>query len=97
MRMILAIFDVRHILPRLLPSFLPSFKSIAISVQEKKQKLDFQDGSHVGSPIRIIYKLPVNPMLPTKFQVFSRPFGSGVEVKNIFIRWWPLQPSWISN
>ena len=33
---------------------LPSFKSIGLSVQEKKRKIDFQDGrhgSHLGFPI----------------------------------------------
>ena len=28
--------------------FLPSFKSIGLSVQEKKQKIDFQAGRHGG-------------------------------------------------
>ena len=31
--------------------FLPSLESIGISVQEKKQKIDFQDGGHRGFPI----------------------------------------------
>ena len=35
-------------------------------------------------------------MLPTKFQV-NWPFGSGEEVKSIFSRWPPRQPSWISD
>ena len=28
--------------------FLPSLKSISLSVQEKKRKIDFQDGHHGG-------------------------------------------------
>ena len=28
--------------------FLPSFKSIGLSVQEKKRKIDFQEGGHGG-------------------------------------------------
>ena len=38
-------------------SFLPSLESVGISVQKKKQKLDFQDGSHgecLGFLIRMI-------------------------------------------
>ena len=35
-------------------------------------------------------------MFLTKFE-FSWPFGSGEEAKNIFSRWQPYQPSWISN
>ena len=41
-RKFLAIFDLQ--VPR---CFLPSFKSNGISVQEKKWKLDFQDGGHL--------------------------------------------------
>ena len=46
--------------------FLLSFKSTGLSVQEKKRKIDFQDGSHgcyLGFPIEtilafFIFKLP---------------------------------------
>ena len=44
-------------------------------VQEKKQKIDFQDGghgSHLGFPIGTslaIFYLQVTPMLPTKYRV----------------------------
>ena len=79
--------------------FLPSFESIGLSVQEKKRKIDFQDGGHLGFPIGTILAisdLQVTPMLPTKFRV-DWPFGSGVEVKNRFSRWLPWQPSWISD
>ena len=43
-------------------------KSIRVSVQEKKQKIDFQDGGHHGFPIRTIlaiFDLQVTPKLPT--------------------------------
>ena len=67
--------------------FLPSFKSIGLSVQEKKQKIDFQDGDHLKSltgMILAILDLQVTPMLPTKFQVHW-PFGSGGETKNSWL------------
>ena len=46
--------------------FLPSFESFGLLIQEKKRKIDFQDGghgSHLGFPIGtildiLIYKLP---------------------------------------
>ena len=78
--------------------FLPSFKSLGLSVQEKKQT-GFQDGCHLGFPIRTIlaiFCLPVTPMLPTKFRV-NQPFCSGEEVKNRFSRWLPWWPFWISD
>ena len=79
--------------------FLPSFKSIGLSVQEKKRKTDFQDdrhGCHLGFPIGsilAIFDLQVTPMLPTcaKFQV-KWPFGSEEEAKNRF-----SSLSWISD
>ena len=38
-----------------LPSyFLPSLESTGPSIQEKKRKIDFQDGGHLGLPIRTI-------------------------------------------
>ena len=82
--------------------FLPSFKSIGLLVQEKKRKIDFQDGhqgSHLGffiGMILAIFDLQVNTMLPTKFQV-SWPSGSGEEAKNRFSRWPPWQSSWNSD
>ena len=68
----------------------------------EEAKNDFQDGhhgSHLGFPIsRILanFALQVTLILPTKFRV-NWPLGSGNEVKNIFSRWPPWQPSWISN
>ena len=50
---------------------LPSFKSIGLSVQEKKRKLDFQEDDHLGFSIGMIlatFDLQVTLMLPTKFQ-----------------------------
>ena len=79
--------------------FLPSIKSIGLSVQEKKPKIDFKDGchgGHLGFPIGTIlaiFDLQVTPMLPNKFGV-NWPFGSGEEAKNRFSRW---LPSWISD
>ena len=71
-----------------------------ILVQEKKRKLDFQDGSHgghlaflIGMIFLAIFDLQVTPMLPTKFQV-NWPFTSGEEAKNRFSRW---RPCWISD
>ena len=55
--------------------FLPSFKSTSLSVQEKKWKIDFQDGHHLGHlafPVGIIlaiFDLQVTLMTPTKFQI----------------------------
>ena len=76
-------------------------ESIGLSVQEKKQKI-VQDGrhdGHLGFPIGTIlatFDLQVTLMLPSKFGV-NWPFGSGVEAKNIFSRWRPWRPSWISD
>ena len=73
-------------------------------VQEKKRKIDFQDGGHGGhgghlgfpiGTILAIFDLQVTLMVPSKFGV-NWPFGSGEEAKNIFSRWRPWRPSWIS-
>ena len=82
--------------------FLPSLESIGLSVQEKKRKIDFQDGGHGGhlgfpiGTILAIFYLQVTLMLPSKFGV-NWPFGSGEEAKNRFSRWRPWRPSWISD
>ena len=55
-------------------------------VQEKKQKLNFQDGCHLGfliDMILAILDLQVTPMLPTMFQV-NWPFNSEEAKKQIF-------------
>ena len=94
---ILAIFDLQVIL--MLPS---KFGVNCPFVQEKKQKIDFQDGRHGGhlgftiGLILAIFDLQVTLMLPSKFGV-NWPFGSGEEAKNRFSRWWPWRPPWISN
>ena len=77
--------------------FLPSFESIGLSVQKKKQKIDFQNGrhgGHLGFPIgRILanFDLQVTLMLPTLFKV-NKPLGSWEEAKNRFSRWPPWRP-----
>ena len=78
--MILAIFDLP---PQCL---LPSFESTGLSVQEKKRKIDFQDGGHLGFPIGMIlaiFDLQVTLMLPTKFRV-NWLLGLEEEAKNRF-------------
>ena len=72
--------------------FLPCFESIGLSVQEKKWKIDFQDGHHgsyLGSLIGMIlaiFDLQITQMLPTKSPV-DWPFVSGEVAKNRFSRW----------
>ena len=79
-----------------------SLESIGLSVQEKKRKIDFQDGGHGGhlglpiGTILAIFDLQVTPMLPSKFGV-NWPFSSGEEGKNRFSRQRPWRPSWISD
>ena len=55
--------------------FLPSFKSIGILIQEKKFKIDFQDGGYsghlrysIGTILAFLYQ-QLTLILPTKFQV----------------------------
>ena len=79
--------------------FLASLEAIGLSVQEKKRKIDFQDGGHLGFPIGTIlaiFDLQVTLMLPSKFGV-NWPFGSGEEATNRFSRWRRWWPSWISD
>ena len=60
---------------------------MGLSVQEKKFKIDFQDGncgSHLVFPIGIIlaiFDLQVILMLSAKFQI-NLPFGSREEAQN---------------
>ena len=64
----------------MLPTFVPSFQSTGLSVQEKKQKIDFQNdghGGHLGFPIGTIlaiFNLQVTLMLPTKFRELTFGF-----------------------
>ena len=99
-------FPIRRILAFLIYNspqyFLPSFKSIGLSVQEKKLKIDFKDGrhgGHLGFPIRTIIAIfypQVTLMLPIKFQV-NWSFGSWLEAKDRFARWLSWQLSRISD
>ena len=76
-----------------------SFESISISVQQKKLKINFQDGdcgTHLQfliGTILAIFALQINLILPVKFPV-KWPWVSGVEVRNRFARW---KPSWTSD
>ena len=79
------------------PEYQTSLESVGHSVQEKKFKIEFQDGgpsSQLGfliRPVLAIFDLQATPILPTNFPV-NWPFGSEEEVQNRFSRW---QPSWI--
>ena len=62
--------------------FLASLESIDLSAQEKKRKIDFQDGGHgdhlefpIGT-ILAVFDLQVTLMLPTKYRV-NWPRGVG--------------------
>ena len=75
-------------------SILPmNFKSIALSVQGKKFKTDFQDGHHsrnlrfLIATIWAFFDLQVTLMLPTKFRVNKWSFSSEEVKKNRFSRW----------
>ena len=98
---ILAIF-VLQVTPMLPTSHPNAFGVNWLWVQEKKRKIDFQDGchgGHLGFPIGMIFAifdLQVTPMLPSKFGG-NWPFGSGEEAKNRFSRWRLWRPSWISD
>ena len=82
--------------------FLASLESTGLSVQEKKRKIDFQDGGHGGhlgfpiGTILAIFDLQVTLIVPSKFGV-NWLFGSGEEAKNRFSRWRPWRPPWISD
>ena len=93
-RMILATVDLQ------VTSILPmNFESIALSVQDKKFKTDFQDGHYsfnLGFPIAMIWAifyLQVTLIFSTKLRV-NWPFSSEEERWNRFSRW---PPSWISD
>ena len=81
--------------------FLPSLKSISLSVQEKKWKIDFQDGRHgsfLGFSIGTILANFNLCHSDASYQVSSQlAFGLGEEAKKRFSRWPPWQPSWISD
>ena len=60
------------------------FGVYCLLIEEKKRKIDFQDGGHgryLGFPIGTtkilaVFDLQVTPMLPTKYRV-NRPSGVG--------------------
>ena len=71
------------------------YRSIDLSVQEKNFNIDFQDGGHLGFPIRMFlatFDLQVTSTLPMKFQV-----NQDKKVQNRFSTWLLGQPSWISD
>ena len=77
----------------------PDYQTIGLLVQEKKLIIDFQDGGHLGFPVRRIlatFGLQVTPVFPIKFQV-NCPFGSGEKIQNRFSTGLLGQPSWISD
>ena len=66
--------------------FLLSFGSVSLSVQEKKPKIDFQDGRHLGFPTGTVlasFDLRVAPTHPSKFRV-CKPISSRDGAQNIF-------------
>ena len=73
-------------------------ESIGLSAQEKKRKIDFQDGDHGGhlgfliGTILATFDLQVTPMLPTRFQV-NWHLGLGEQAKNRFSRRLKWRPS----
>ena len=74
---IIVMFDLHS--PR---CFLPCFKSVGLSAQEKKRNIDFQEGGHGGhlgfsiGTISALFDLQVTLMLPTKFRI-DWPRGVG--------------------
>ena len=67
---------------------------MGLSIQEKKFKIDFQDGNCGGTILAIFY-LKVTSTTLTKFQV-NWLLGSE-EVKTRLPRWPIWWPSWISD
>ena len=81
--------------------YLPSFKSIDLLVQEKRRKIDFQDGHHgshlgisIGTILAVfIYKSPqVSSFIPS-----FKSTGHLVQEKKRKKDAKMLQPSWISD
>ena len=77
--------------------FLLSFKSIGLLVQEKKWKIDFQDGRHgfLFGTILAIFDLQVTLMLPTVSSQLAFWFRKRSE--NRISRWPPRRLSLISD
>ena len=51
--------------------FLPSSESIGLSVQKKKEKIDFQDGRHLEFPIGTILAIFISTSHPDTSNQFS--------------------------
>ena len=60
-------------------------ESIGLTVQKKKSKIDFQDGRHLGFPIRMILAIFISTSHPDASYEFS----------NQLALW--FRPSWISD
>ena len=82
--------------------FLPSFRSISLSIQKKKRKIDFQyacHGSHLGFPIGTVFAVFLStifaPMLLLSFDSICLS-AQEKKRKNRFSRWPPCWPAWIS-
>ena len=67
--------------------FLLSFKSTDLSVREKMSNIDFQDGSHLGFPIRMIFAFIWSASYPdTSYKVLSQlTFQCRRRAKQIFM------------
>ena len=57
---------------------LASFESIGLSVREKKRKIDFQDGGHLGFPIGTILAIFFIYKSPQRFLPSIESTGQGV-------------------
>ena len=82
--------------------FLASLESNGLSVQEKKQKIDFQDGchgSHLGFPIGTIlaiFDLQVNPN--ASYHVWSQlAFGFRRRSEKKIFKMAAMAATWISD
>ena len=80
--------------------FRPNFQSIGFSVQEKKQKIEFQDGchgGHLGFPIRKILVIVWSTSHPdASYKVLFESVGLSVPEKKRKIDF-QERPSWISD
>ena len=78
--------------------FLSSFKSIGLSVQ-KKRKIDFQDGRHLGFPTGKILAMFISTSHPNPSYQFSNQLAlwfRKISEKRVS-RWPPSWPPWISD
>ena len=79
--------------------FLPSFESTGFSVHQKNGKRDFQDGHHLGFPIRTILAILIFTSHPDAFYQFSNQLALWFRKisEKIISRWPTWWPSWISD